>query len=118
MTRTGPFGEGGSRLDVTLVIDDSDPRNPFHHQYHPVHRYPADGVVPDPRNDWTILWNLAFDFTAEAPEGGPRPSGWGDTQVGGVFEEEFTGLKNQPVRAGGVFRLQRESTVAVLNDGL
>jgi hypothetical protein len=114
---SGDFGSAGSTLDVTIVIEDTDPLNPFHHQYHPKHRYPEPGDPQLSSNDWTIEWGMNFAFTADPPDGRDT-AGWGDTQVGGVYQETVTGLKSEPIIARGVFRLQRASTVAVLNDGL
>lgn len=117
MTPSGEFGADGSTLTVTLVIEDTDPMNPFHHQYHPKHRYPDQGTTPFPANDWTVNWSMRFTFAADPPDGRDT-AGWGDTVVGGTYEEEVTGLKSDPIVAHGTFRLQRASTVAVLNDGL
>jgi len=115
MEQSGAFGVAGSVLSATLVMEDSDPLNPFHHQYHPQHKYPEPEATPYPRNDWTIGWHMAFTFSSEPPDAIVLP-GWGDTQLGGTFEEQLRGLKSEPIRAQGTFRLQRASTVSALND--
>jgi hypothetical protein len=117
MSLTGEFGVGASELRITLLMDDSNPMNPFHHQYHPKHKFPEPDATPVPSNDYTITRNMTFTFLSDPPDGLVLP-GWGDIHVGGTFEEEVTGLTKNPIKARGVFRLQRASTVAVLNDGL
>ena len=91
MSSTGDFGVGGSQLQITLVVDDSNPMNPFHHQYHPKHQFPEPGATPVPSNDYTITWDMSFTFSSSPPDGLVLP-GWGDTHLGGTFEEELTGL--------------------------
>ncbi len=111
---TGPFGEEGSVMEVNIQIEDSDPNNPFHHQYHPQHRYPEEG---ESFPDWTIDWSMEFTFTADPPDG-VNTAGWGDTQVGGTYEQVIEGLANDSIIAGGYFKLQRTSPVPELNDGV
>jgi hypothetical protein len=117
MAASGPFGAAGSTLGVTLVVEDTDPHNPFHHRYHPVHGYPAEGSIPDEANDWTVMRVIDMTFTADPPEGFVLP-GWGDTECGGIYEETMTNLARDPVKVEGTFRLSRVSDVPVLNDGL
>lgn len=112
--RTGAFGTPGGTLAHTLVIEDDDPANPFRHRYHAQHRYSEPG---ENRPDWTINWTFAFTFTEDPPDG-LNLAGWGDTQMGGTFRQTLEGLAAEPVVAEGFFRIQRASTVAVLNDGL
>ncbi|MCA9448538.1 MAG: hypothetical protein KC931_15555, partial [Candidatus Omnitrophica bacterium] len=79
MTREGNFGEDGGKVQILLTIHDNDPVNPFHHQFHPQHRYLEPG---EPGPDWTILWNMTFQFTSDPQDGLPAV-GFGDTLVGG-----------------------------------
>lgn len=117
MDLTGGFGQPGSQVSIVLVLEDTDPMNPFHHQYHPFHAYPKPGDVPVASNDWTIMREISLEFAA-APPGGSPPAGWGDTQLGGVYREVLTGLKRAPFQVEGTFELLLVSNVPVLNDGL
>ncbi|MCA9413375.1 MAG: hypothetical protein KC944_19330 [Candidatus Omnitrophica bacterium] len=114
VTSIGSFGATGASIEANLKIADSDPNNPFHHQYHPQHRYPKPG---ENFPDWTIDWNMEFTFTADPPDG-VNTAGWGDTQLGGTYRQEIEGLANDTIVAGGYFKLQRASPVPVLNDGV
>ncbi len=121
MTLGGSFYQPGSTLDATLVLEDSDPVNPFHHKYHPMHGYPGEGEDPLPAMDYTITRHLTLTFTEDSPEG-IEPAGWGDNQVGGIYRETISGLRKidattPPVMTQGYFILDRISEVAVLNDG-
>lgn len=121
MTLSGSFYQPGSTLDATLVLENSDPVNPFHHKYHPMHGYPEDGENPLPAMDYTITRHLTLTFTEDSPEG-IEPAGWGDNQVGGIYQERIAGLRKidattPPVITRGYFILDRLSEVAVLNDG-
>jgi len=114
MQRSGGFGEPGGRAEVTLLIEDSDPTNPFHHRYHHQHRYPEPGEAAP---DWTVSWRMIFTFTQDPPDG-LDVAGWGDREIGGTYRQELDGLAADAIAAEGVFRLRRASTVAVLNDGV
>ena len=46
---------------------------------------------------------------------GATPPGWGETIVGGFFEESITGLHKNAIFTSGQFRLRRISSVPVLN---
>ena len=46
---------------------------------------------------------------------GRTPPGWGETIVGGVFEESITGLHRNTIFTSGQFRMRRVSAVPVLN---
>lgn len=122
MIPTGSFYADGSALSVTLVLENTDPLNPFHHQFHPMHGYPEEGDTVLPPMDYTITRQIVMTFSADPPDGVPR-TGWGDSLVGGTYAETILGLRkvNQttpPVITQGTFTLQRISTVGVLNDGL
>lgn len=113
MTREGNFGEQDGRVEIFLTIHDNDPTNPFHHQFHPQHRnLEPDEIGPD----WSIIWKMSFQFTSQPQDGLPAV-GWGDTLVGGIFEQALAGLAKDVIYARGTFRLQRASPVPVLNDG-
>ena len=81
-----------------------------------MHRYPEPDTTPVPSNDWTIWWKMSFSFSSDPPDGVVR-AGWGDTEMGGVFDEELVGLTSDLVKARGTFLLRRASTVFALNEG-
>lgn len=117
MDKSGSFGQDGSQLTIELVLEDSDPLNPFHHRYHPLHAYPEEGEPPTPNNDWTInrLITLEFDSTPPQLTG---LAGWGDTLLGGVYTEVLEGLKKESITVVGEFTLQQLADIPELNDGL
>ncbi len=113
LASTGAFGATGTELTTTLVIEDTETTNPFHHKYHPQHGWSEYSP------DWTVNWQMSFTFTEESPDG-RSVAGWGDSQVGGDFEQILTGLvkEQNSIRATGYFLLQRASIVAQMNDGM
>lgn len=122
MTSTGAFGTPGTSLTISLIEENTDPVNPFHHQFHPEHRYPEQGESVYPSSDFTITREITLTFTAQDPAGGQTP-GLGDTEVVGTYRESILGLRRiggtvPPVVTEGIFRLSRASTVDVLNDGM
>jgi len=113
LASTGSFGAAGTALSITLDIEDSETTNPFHHKYHPQHGWSPYSP------DWTFNWQMTFTFTEEPPDG-RSVAGWGDSQVGGNFEQVLTGLvkESDSIRTTGYFLLQRASVIAQLNDGM
>ncbi|MCG3198494.1 MAG: hypothetical protein GHCLOJNM_02996 [bacterium] len=107
MILSGPFGQEGSVLSTTLMLEADDPVNPFRHRYHPDHG----------NNTYAIERALAITFSSEPPDSA-NLAGWGNTQVGGMYEETLRGLKRDPIQVEGTVRFQRASTVSVLNDGI
>lgn len=126
-----------------LVLPFDDPHNPFIHQFHPDHdsldadflpysegRFPAsppgEGV-----ESYTITRRLTFGFTKDDPML-QNLAGYGDNVLGGIFEEEISGIFAQeienpidggdppfitpPLKLSGIFRLERVTDVPALND--
>lgn len=116
LSDTGEFGVGGSTLSTTLYLYDRDQTNPFHHEFHPEHRYPkaGDRITTTP---WEIIRTITLEFT-DAPPNNLSVPGWGDTQVGGHYEEVLKNLTTDPITVRGTFRLALTSMVPVLNDGM
>jgi len=101
-------------LDVTLVLPIGFPTNPFYHRYHPDHdNLDAEFLNPKPES-YEIRRRIHWRFTEDDPLAIDDP-GWGYSILGGVYTEEITGLHKNPIFVEGTFRMQRVSTVAVLN---
>lgn len=113
LSLAGAFGPG-NQLTGTIVVDRDLPTNPFKHRYHPDHDN-LDEQFLNPRAEaYQVVRNLQLAFTAEDPSQS-NPPGWGDSVLGGVFQESVTGLHKNAIFVSGLFRLQRVSAVPVLN---
>lgn len=115
---TGAFGTGKFTCQVSLDYD--HPLNPFKHKYHPDHdnldeRFQAK--LPEGVESFSITRQIELQFTLQDPDN-LTIAGWGDNQLGGNYKEAISGLHNQPIHVSGSFRLNRASTIGVLNDGL
>lgn len=109
----GDFGPG-NEMAVTAVVETDLPTNPFKHRYHPDHDN-LDEQFLNPRVEaYQVVRNMQLEFTVQDPEGG-NPPGWGESIVGGVFEESISGLHKNAIFTSGKFRLRRVSAVPVLN---
>lgn len=118
MSGSGSFGSGSFTCQVNLDYDDR--LNPFKHLYHPQHDNLDDrfeNKLPEGVESFTVLRQIELDFTAEDPDNSTL-AGWGDDQLGGNYKETISGLHNQPIYISGTFRLNRASTIGLLNDGL
>ncbi|MHC1768186.1 MAG: hypothetical protein AB9869_28595 [Verrucomicrobiia bacterium] len=118
MTGAGDFGTNSVSCSITLGYD--DPLNPFKHRYHPDHdnldeRF--EQVLPEGKESFTILRDIALEFTAEDPSA-LSLAGWGDNQLGGNYRETITGIHRSAIHLQGYFRLHHVSRVASLNDGI
>jgi len=117
----GAFGvTSGAPTTCTVTLDYQDPTNPFRHKYHPDHdnlneRY--EQVLPEGRESYTVVREIALQFTAQDPED-LVSARWGDSELGGVYTERLLGVHRSAVDVSGTFRLQRVTDVGVLNDGL
>jgi hypothetical protein len=112
----GPFGVGSLSGQLTLGYD--DPLNPFKHVYHPDHNNldtRFEQTLPEGRESFTVIRQVALDFTGTDPLG-LNPPGWGDREIGGVYRETFTGLHRSAIQISGTFRLVKVSGVADLDD--
>ncbi len=117
MNGDGDFGEAGAQRACDVLLDYDDPLNPFKHSYHPDHdnwdgRYSqklGEGI-----ESFSVVRSVRLEFSAEDPDRLASP-GWGDTQLGGIYEETIEGLHRQPIHVQGTFRLHSGSRVSVLN---
>jgi hypothetical protein len=122
--------EGGSSfgypatLSFVANLGAASSTNPFVHWYHPDHDTDrqANDIDYDPADpsgvrggayDVVRTWTLTFADTD--PQGEVDPPQWGDSLVGGTFEETIAGLHKGDVVVRGEFRLWRVTTIGTLN---
>jgi hypothetical protein len=101
-------------LRTALVIEPELPTNPFLHRYHPDHNNLDEQFLNYQQEAYRVVRDMQFVFASEAPEDNPSP-GWGDSRLGGRFEESIVGLHRNPIFVSGRFELRRVSAVTVLN---
>ena len=99
------FGAGSVKFNLTVEKDAA--LNPFIHQYHPDHdnydpRY--NEQLDDGRESFSFTRALTLTFEASDPEGLNLP-GWGDTLLGGTYQETLSGVHRQDIYTSGTFRL-------------
>jgi hypothetical protein len=119
----GDLALGGSfdtALVATIAISPNDPLNPFRHKYHPDHDcLDRDDIPLGPEaldyECFNVTRDLTFWFEANPPPGVADRPGWGDTQLGGIYEETLEGLHKEALHVAGRFELQRVSQVGTLN---
>lgn len=109
----GEFGPG-NQLNTTLVIEPDLPTNPFLHRFHPDHDNRDPQFLNFQAEAYQVVRELRLIFALEDPLGA-TPPGWGETIVGGFFEESINGLHKNAIFTSGQFRLRRISSVPVLN---
>lgn len=109
----GEFGPG-NQISTTLVIEPELPTNPFLHRYHPDHDNRDAQFLNYREEAYQVVREMRLTFTEDDPTGS-TPPGWGETLVGGFFEESITGLHKNTIFTSGEFRLRRISAVPVLN---
>jgi len=111
---------GGTLTSDPIPLDFNDPLNPFKHKYHPDHDnldYDFSTPHPEGRESYTVIRSIELDFTPDDPDGLALP-GWGDTRLGGSYQEHITGLHKESLHVAGDFRLHQVSRIPILNDGL
>lgn len=109
----GEFGPG-NQISTTLVIDAELPTNPFLHRFHPDHDNRDAQFLNFRPEAYQIVREMRLIFTEEDPRGA-TPPGWGETLIGGFFEESITGLHKNTIFTSGEFRFRRISAVPILN---
>jgi hypothetical protein len=106
-------------VSVTITLDRADPVNPFVHRYHPYHSPPDPNRPPPEEQMFTIERVITMEFADEDAEGRPItgvPSlSWGSSEIGGIYEEQITGLHRKPLRIAGTFVLHKVSDVETLS---
>ncbi len=120
MTPAGAFGDLAKPLGCRVSLDYNHPLNPFKHRFHPDHNNLSEDyrtVLPEGDESYTFSRELRLTFTAKDPSDLSLP-GWGDNQLGGIYEETVRGVHKDPITIRGSFRLHQASRISVLNDGL
>ena len=90
-----PDGKTGT-LRGTVSLAPDDPLNPYRHRYHPEH---IEGFAVDRAVTLRFGATLAGADTTESPLATVGV-------VSGVYEEEITGLTQEPIRVRGLFQLR------------
>lgn len=122
---TGNFGADGNMLLCDVLLDYDDPLNPFRHAYHPDHDNLDDRSAPltvrtnatgqrFTTESYSVTRQIELTFQSQDPENRAL-AGWGDKQVGGVYQETITGLHSASIVLRGTFRLQLACEVPTLN---
>ena len=115
VSRSGPFGDTNATFTCVVPMGFDDALNPFKHRYHPDHNNLDDRYSVSVRECPDVTRQISFQFSA-APLESADLAGWGDNQLGGVYNETITGLHKNAITTQGTFRLYRASTVDALND--
>jgi hypothetical protein len=109
----GEFRPGG-QISVSLVMEPDFPTNPFLHRYHPDHDNLDEQFLNFKKEAYQVVREMRLTLTQDDPLG-RTPPGWGETIVGGMFEESISGLHRNTIFTSGQFRMRRVSAVPVLN---
>lgn len=123
----GSFSSTGG-LSCPIMVNSDDPLNPFKHTYHPDHDNLDEYWENYKKEAFEVKRDIELEFTSLDPmilEKSEDPAnteaaqsaGWGDTDMGGIYRETFTGLHKRQIYAKGFFYLHKVSPVALLNDG-
>jgi hypothetical protein len=111
----GAFGSG--TIAGSVPLDYRHRLNPFQHRFHPDHNNldeRFEQTVAEGKESFTVTRTISLEFSSIDPLG-LTPPGWGDSELGGVYRETFTGLHRSPIQVAGTFRLVRAATAPELN---
>lgn len=116
----GTFAFGQS-LAVSNAIAPNFRTNPFRHKYHPDHdnldatfqNYQQE--APQIGRAITLSLDNRYPANPRLPAS-DAPPGWGESRMGGLYQERLTGLHKNPILVTGSFELQRVTVIDVLND--
>lgn len=109
----GGFGIGNG-LSTTLSLPAGAPTNPFRHKFHPDHNNLDETYTQYLEEAFVVTRQMEFDFTASDPLGRSQPE-YGESAIGGTYQERISGLHRNDIVVAGVFSLKRASARAVLN---
>ncbi len=86
------------------------------HAFHPDHNNLDEDyskALAEGRESFTISRYVDLTFLSEDPQG-LEIAGWGDTHMGGIYQEWVEGLHREPILTQGHFRLVRVSRLGEL----
>jgi len=109
----GDFGVASSVYTCTVPLPPGDPLNPFRHLYHPEHSN-TNTAPNNPLLPVGVSRTITLTFTATDPNS-LALAGWGDNQIGGLYQETITGLQWQTNFVQGTFRLTQASPLTGLD---
>ena len=122
---TGALGTSSS-AECNFSLPAAHPANPFLHRFHPDHDNldetftttltgaAAEAYQVDRK--FKLTFSNRFPANPDEPERptASKPPEWGDTQFGGVFTENITGLHSKTLAVSGWFTVTRITSSAVL----
>jgi hypothetical protein len=113
------YTDSSKKLSCTIIMDYTDPLNPFMHRYHPDHdnldeRF--EKVIAEGKESFTIERSLELAFENPAPAG-LNSAAWQDTMWGGTYRETVNGIHKDTLYAEGTFILTHVTPISILNDG-
>lgn len=114
----GHFAEGEA-LTGTIIVSPNLPTNPFRHKYHPDHDNLDSQFQPisNPAlyENFEITRDFSFTLHSAPDPNRPPVTHYGYDTLDGIFVETLSGLHRHAIQVSGTFRLERVSTIAVLN---
>ncbi|MCK5852747.1 hypothetical protein KAH27_06920 [bacterium] len=112
------YNQEGKSLSANVFIGYDDPLNPFKHLYHPDHNNLEnyEKKLPEGVQSFDVTREITMSFSAE-PVKGASAIAWGDTVVGGVYNESIDGLYHTTLNVQGRFVLNQVTDAAELYMG-
>jgi len=108
----GEFGFDGV-LNTHIDIHPSHPTNPYYHKFHPDHNNLDEDYVSYKQESFHISRTITLKFIDSDPDFSKENSiGWGDTVLGGKYEEIIHGLHKDSIQVEGSFRIQKVSSIS------
>jgi len=108
----GALSKSGA-VECLLTLKSDHPTNPFLHRYHPDHdnldeRYENMVVEAyEVKRTITLSFSDRYPPDEDLPQRSVTPAGWGDTLLGGYYDETLTGLHKDALRVYGPFILRK-----------
>jgi hypothetical protein len=106
------FGTAGNVFSCNILNTSTNSLNPFRHAFHPDHNNLDEQQQPLSTDEEVFAFTrgLTLTFSATDPNNLPL-AGFGDDQLGGIYEELISGLHRTPVKVRGTFRITRVAKV-------
>ncbi len=114
----GTLLSSSGSLNVALEMTAASPTHPYKHKYHPDHDNLDANYAEIPQSHeqeiGTITRSMTLDFQDDV-ENYEEPPGWGDSLLGGIYEETISGMHKNDIYVEGVFLLERVTATPELN---